>query len=167
MSVITDIPLGYLRKVVSEVRLKESEKESWQSWYNRTGFGQLVRQASTAVCILNEMIYGLSDESGAAFMKMFQKTKKWNKECEPNCADNQSYSFPSTALSDSIWKVPQEKDAKNHVTECIGRILHEYISQEVWDLPKNKSCGTPSDAISLHFLCDTAILHQAIHTIHF
>ncbi|GKV29316.1 hypothetical protein SLEP1_g38253 [Rubroshorea leprosula] len=43
LSVITDIPLGCLRKLVSEVRVKEYNKESWLSWYNRIGSGQLLR----------------------------------------------------------------------------------------------------------------------------
>ncbi|KAM6587311.1 hypothetical protein CsatA_009916 [Cannabis sativa] len=40
LSLITEIPLGYLRKLVSEIRMKEFKKESWQSWYNRNGSGQ-------------------------------------------------------------------------------------------------------------------------------
>nr|GEW59086.1 ARM repeat superfamily protein [Tanacetum cinerariifolium] len=37
--------------------------ESWQSWYKRSNSGKLVRQASTDVCILNEMVFGLSDQA--------------------------------------------------------------------------------------------------------
>ncbi|GJT99647.1 hypothetical protein Tco_1109986 [Tanacetum coccineum] len=63
LSVIKDIPLSYLRKLIGDVRNKEYMNESWQSCYKRTNSGKLVRQASTAVCILNEMVFGLSDQA--------------------------------------------------------------------------------------------------------
>ncbi|PON90723.1 Coatomer beta subunit [Trema orientale] len=93
---ITEIPLGYLRKLVSEVRMKKCNKESWQPWYNRNGSGQLLRQAGTAVCILNEMIFGVSDQSNNSFARMFQKSQKKEKliqqidegfSDEPDCED--------------------------------------------------------------------------------
>jgi hypothetical protein len=63
LSLITYIPQGYLCKLISEIPVKEYNNESWQSWYNRTGSGQLLHQASTAVCILNEIIFVLSDQA--------------------------------------------------------------------------------------------------------
>ena len=43
--------------------MREHSKESWQSWYSRVGIGQSERQASTAVCLLNEIIFCVSDKA--------------------------------------------------------------------------------------------------------
>ncbi|KAJ8631292.1 hypothetical protein MRB53_024615 [Persea americana] len=75
LSVLTDFPLEYFRKLISELRMKEYSKESWHSWYARSGSGQTLRQASTAACILNEIIYGMSEQSVDLYAKMFQKSK--------------------------------------------------------------------------------------------
>ncbi|GFP92753.1 telo2-interacting protein 1 homolog [Phtheirospermum japonicum] len=68
---LIDILLGHLRELVSKLRIKEHCNDSWQSWYKKTGSGHLVRQASTAVCLLNEMMFGLSDQSIISFDRMF------------------------------------------------------------------------------------------------
>ncbi|XP_024019137.1 uncharacterized protein LOC21399286 isoform X2 [Morus notabilis] len=167
LSLVTEIPLGYLRKLVSEVRMKQYNKENWQSWYNRNGSGQLIRQAGTAVCILNEMIFGISDQSINCFARMFQKSRIKEKEVqEPNSCF--TYSRPcKSMLIESNWKVSCEKGIRNHLIDCVGRILHEYLSPEVWDLPmENKYSVADRDCedgdISLHVFRDTAMLHQVI-----
>lgn len=167
MSLVTEIPLGYLRKLVSEVRMKECNKELWQPWYNRNGSGQLLRQAGTAVCILNEMIFGISDQSNSCFASMFRKSQKNEKdtqEIDDGSSDGQPY---KSMFTESNWKVSREKDARSYLIDCIGRILHEYLSPEIWDLPiENKSSVVEFDSkdgdISLHFFRDTAMLHQVI-----
>ncbi|KAM6570546.1 hypothetical protein CsatB_018531 [Cannabis sativa] len=167
LSLITEIPLGYLRKLVSEIRMKEFKKESWQSWYNRNGSGQLLRQAGTAVCILNEMIFGISDQSNNSFAMRFQKS--WIKENEIKEIDGRlSGTQPHKSLfTESKWKVSHEKGVRSHLIDCIGRILHEYLTPEIWDLPiENKSAVLEPDYedgdISLYFFRDTAMLHQVI-----
>ncbi|KDP40201.1 hypothetical protein JCGZ_02199 [Jatropha curcas] len=170
MSVVTDIPLDYVRKLISEVRVKECNKESWQSWYNRTGSGQLLRQASTAACILNEMIFGLSDQSVDSLIKMFHKSRVKREEVQEfdeSIAGGQDCMAESPEHTHSIWKLSQEKASRSHLIDCVGRILHEYLSSEVWDLPiDHKPSHIQPDGevgeITLHFFQDTAMLHQVI-----
>ncbi|KAL5746593.1 hypothetical protein ACOSP7_027739 [Xanthoceras sorbifolium] len=165
LSVITDIPLNSLRKLVAEVRAREYNKESWHSWYYRTGSGQLLHQASTAACIINEMIFGLSVQSVDNFTRMFQKSRVIRREIQESDAeltDVQPYN-----LEESIWKIKQQKGVKSYLIDCVGKIIHEYLSPEVWDLPLDrKSSLIQSDKeaedISLHFFRDTVMLHQII-----
>ena len=167
LSLITEIPLGYLRKLVSEVRMKECNKESWQRWYNRNGSGKLLRQAGTAVCILNEMIFGISDQSNNFFASMFHKPQEKGKNIQES-DDGLSYGQPYKSMfTESKWKVSHEKDVRSHLIDCIGRILHEYLSPEIWDLPiENNSSVVEPDSedgdISLYFFRDTAMLHQVL-----
>uniref|UniRef100_A0A164X4Z9 Uncharacterized protein n=1 Tax=Daucus carota subsp. sativus TaxID=79200 RepID=A0A164X4Z9_DAUCS len=108
LSVVADIPLGYLRKLVSEIRIKSYSKESWKSWYRRTGSGRLVRQASVAACILNEMIYGLSDQAIDAFSKMFHiPCIRWEVD-ETAMVDEYSMQqdkVARTGQDESVWSV--------------------------------------------------------------
>ncbi|KAG8658701.1 hypothetical protein MANES_03G176500v8 [Manihot esculenta] len=170
MSVVIDIPLDYLRKLISEVRIKGYNKESWQSWYSRTGSGQLLRQASTAVCILNEMIFGLSDQSVDSLMKMLRKSivkRHEIQEFDASVADGQPCTDECSELTQSIWKFSLAKACRSHLIDCIGRILHEFLSSEVWDLPVDSK---PShiqldgevEEIPSHFFHDTAMLQQVI-----
>ncbi|KAK7349039.1 hypothetical protein VNO80_23875 [Phaseolus coccineus] len=134
--------LGYFRKLVSELRLREYNKESWQSWYDSHGSGQLLRQASTAACMLNEIIFGVSDQASSDFARIFH----------------------SCAFHTSFWKMPKDKGVRSYLVECIGGILHEYLSAEVWNVPID--CGTADLAlhavveedISLYFFQDAAML---------
>lgn len=149
LTVLTEIQLGPLRNLVSEVRRKEYSKESWQSWYTRTGSGQLLRQTSTSACILNEIIFGMSDQSIDVFTRMFRKHMlKGDDNQGTNC-----------------WKVCLDKATRNHLIDCIGTVLHEYQSPEVWDIPiEHKDLILQSDdeaeEISLHLFHDTSMLHQ-------
>lgn len=170
LSVITDIPLGYLRKLVSEVRAKEYTKESWQSWYNQSSVGQLLRQASNAACILNEMIFGLSEHASNDFKRMFQKSKMKRidlQECSENSTGGQAHEFRSAMVDDPVWKVSQQKADRNHLINCVGKILHEYLSSEVWNLSIDQRSSHMQleievEDISPHFFRDTAMLHQVI-----
>ncbi|KAG7590687.1 Armadillo-type fold [Arabidopsis suecica] len=147
LAVILDIPLGFVRKLVSEVRVKEYNGEDWQSWCDRTGSGQLVRQAATAACILNEMIFGLSDQAMDALSRLLRKSRKGRDKLS--------------------WEISWNKRAKTNLIDCVGKILHEYQSSEVWDLPVDQKTilgqtDTDVQHISLHFLRDSAMLHQVI-----
>lgn len=162
LSVISDIPLASLRKLVAEVRVREYNKESWSSWYYRTGSGQLLHQATTSTYIINEMIFGLSDQSVNNFTRMFPNSSILRKalESDAKLSDDRPYH-----LEESIWKIKWQKGVKSHLINCIGKIIHEYLSPEVWDLPVDrKSSLVQSDEeveeIPLHFFHDTAMLHQ-------
>lgn len=153
--------------------MREYNKESWQSWYNRTGSGQLLRQASTAVCILNEMIFGLSDQAVDSLTRMFQKSRirrEWFQESNSRVAGSQHCTFEHPKPTQPIWKVSQEKAARSHLIDCIGRILHECLSSEVWDLPIDQKSSLIQSAggegeIALHFFHDTAMLHQVLYNL--
>lgn len=168
LALITDVPLGYLRNLVSEVRMKDYNETSWHSWYKRTGSGQLLRQASTAVCILNEMIFGISDQATEYFRRRFQKSSKRRQEGQESDAKFVGAQHFNTELSmfgESRWKVLQDEGLRSHLIDCIGRILHEYLSHEVWDLPtENRSPvilhDYEAEDISVNLFHDAAMLHQ-------
>ncbi|XP_026447090.1 uncharacterized protein LOC113347626 isoform X2 [Papaver somniferum] len=164
LSNIIDIQLNCLRKLVSEVRMKRYFKESWQSWYTRGALGQVLRQASTAVCILNEIMYGMSDQSIDEFSRMFHKSKLTHEEQR---SIGQSNEVVNAVISKVIWKVSEEKRRSGHMIDCVGSIIHEYLSTEVWDLPKDQKVpfqelDSEAEGITLHFINDTTMLHQVI-----
>ncbi|PWA99793.1 ARM repeat superfamily protein [Artemisia annua] len=136
LSIIKDIPLSYLRKLIGDVRNKEYMNESWQSWYKRTNSGKLVRQASTAACILNEMVFGLSDQAVDNMKRMFRNNI-------------------------SGWDVSSKRDLRSQLIDSIGSILHEYLSPEIWNLPLEQSNVVAGD-INVHFFHDNAMLHQVL-----
>ncbi|KAL4579938.1 hypothetical protein LXL04_016109 [Taraxacum kok-saghyz] len=136
LSIIKDIPLSYLRRLIGDVRNKEYTKEKWESWYTRSNSGKLVRQATTSACILNEMMFGLSEES----------------------IDNLKRKFSS---STSTWNVSLTKGIRSQLISCIGSILHEYLSPEIWNLPLDQS-NSDGDVKNVHFFHDNAMLHQVM-----
>ncbi|XP_077233092.1 ARM repeat superfamily protein isoform X1 [Tasmannia lanceolata] len=170
LSTLADIPLDYFRKLIQELRMKQYSKESWHSWYPKSRSGQLLRQASTAACILNEFIYGISNQSIDSFSKVFQKTMTKVGEIQGKDigdAGAQHGRIVNTTLRDSAWKVYQGNDAKSRVIDCVGSVLHEYLSPEVWDLPIDQNSfllAQETDAVNLplHFFRDTMMLHQVI-----
>ncbi|XP_071736555.1 uncharacterized protein [Rutidosis leptorrhynchoides] len=137
ISIIKDIPLSYLRKLIGDVRNKEYTKESWQSWYQRTNSGKLVRQASTGACILNEMIFGLSDQAIDDLKTKFRKNM-------------------------SGWNVSVKQDLQRQLIDCIGSILHEYLSPEIWNLPLELSNVVGTGDVTMHLFRDNAMLHQIL-----
>ena len=151
--------------------MREYNRESWQSWYRRTGSGQLLRQASTAACMLNEMIFGISDQAVGDFTRMFQKSKIKQeniKGYDAGFSDDQHYRHEPPMVNESIWRASPGRDAKSFFSDCIGSIMHEYLSSEVWDLPtEQKSSLLQEDGeaenFSVHLLHDTAMLHQEIY----
>lgn len=160
LSIIADIPLGYIRKLIADVRAREYSKESWQLWYNRTGAGQLLHQASTAACIINEMIFGLSNEAVDLFGKIFHKSRVLRSEvqrCNAELTDLKPCSFV-----EPLWKSKQREGVKSHLIDCIGRIIHEYLAPEIWELPLDHKFDEQAKDMTLHFFHDTAMLHQAI-----
>ncbi|KAK4369546.1 hypothetical protein RND71_013338 [Anisodus tanguticus] len=164
LSVIIDLPLENLRKLVSEIRMKECSGESSQSWYSRITSGQLVRQASTAVCILNELIFGLSDQAIDDFTRMFgayAMAPQENKRCQEDTS--QYRKIEQSTTEGSVWKICQVKGERSHLVDCIGSILHEYISPEIWNLPVEHTAALQQydyeDAnISSHFFNDNVII---------
>ncbi|XP_073313836.1 uncharacterized protein [Primulina huaijiensis] len=164
-SMLIDILLGHLRNLIAKLRTKEYCKESWQSWYKRTGSGDLVRQASTATCILNEIVFGLSDQAITSFSRMFESNRQQdNKEFIQNSIRSCEYKY--VVPEHYVQKISKNCDARSHLIDIIGVILHEYLSTEVWDLPLEYSASLQQSGedgeISLHFFHDNAMLHQVI-----
>ncbi|CAL0302378.1 unnamed protein product [Lupinus luteus] len=129
LSQVIDSLLGYFRKLVSELRLKEHNKESWQSWYDRTGSGRLLRQASTAACMLNEIIFGLSDQAIKDFSRIFHRSAI-KKTVQVHQSDKLDCAF-----RESFWMILKDKGVRSHIVDCIRGILHEYLSAELWTVP--------------------------------
>lgn len=171
LSALIDMLLDSLHKLISELRIRDYHKEGWQSWYSRSDLGKLLRQTSVAVCMLNEMIYGLSDQSVSLNSKLFRKKGAEVEEAQGGkfaCNNNPPSGF---RCSGSAWKVQQRQDARDHVVHCVGSILHEYMSHEVWNIPIDQKSpllehGTETE-ISLHFFRDVTMLHQEIFCYHF
>lgn len=165
LSHVIDILLGYFRRLVSELRLKEYNKESWQSWYDRNGSGQLLRQASTAACMLNEMIFGLSDQATNDFARIFHRSTL------SRGVQVQSYKHDS-AFHEFSWKKSKDKGVRSCLVECIGGILHEYLSTEVWNVPIDGRIAdlqlnaAVEEDISLYFFQDAAMLREVRYYFH-
>ncbi|KAM0934113.1 hypothetical protein DsansV1_C32g0220571 [Dioscorea sansibarensis] len=155
LSSVIDIPLNYIQKLISELRMKEYSKVGWQAWYSQNSSGQLLRQTSTGVCILNEMIYGLSDQSANFYKRLFRKIGMKEED-----APAKEWAFRS------IWRLCQKKDAGDHIIYCLGSIMHEYLSSEVWNLPIDQDSPLLEHEgeanLSLHFFRDVSMLHQVI-----
>lgn len=154
LSSIADISLSYLRELISQIRMRDYNKESWQFWCNKTGSAQLVRQASTATCILNEMVYGLSDRAVENFKLMFQNPASKREEYQK-----------AESVNQLKWDIPQDKGARSQLIDCVGRILHEYLAAELWNLPLEPSSSlAESDGeavhVPFHFFNDIAMLQQ-------
>lgn len=158
LSHLTETLLGNFRKLVTELRLKEYNNESWQSWYERTGSGQLLRQASTASCMINEMIFGLSDKAINDFARIFHRSPLSKGVLV------QSYKL-DCAVHESFWKMPKDTAVKSYLVDCIGGILHEYLSAEVWSVPVDRrvadlQLNVSDEDINLYFFQDAAMLHE-------
>lgn len=149
--------------------MKELHKESWQSWYKRPASGHLVRQASTAACILNEMIFGLSDQAIKSFNRMFRYSLQHETKGFYGNGNGKSCGYEDALLEEWVQKMSQNSGARTHLIDCIGSILHEYLSPEVWDLPLGLSASLQQSGedgdMSLHFFNDTAMLHQVSVTL--
>ncbi|XP_072963405.1 uncharacterized protein [Typha angustifolia] len=162
LSVLVDILLDRFRKLTSELQKKDFNKEGWRAWYLHIGSGQLMRQTSAAVCMLNEIIYGLSDQSISLYLKMFSNAGA--KEATSHSGefmDNDQAS--KITYNRKAWMLQNGTD---HTIHCIGSILHEYLSPEVWDLPIDQDSlsleqETELD-LPLHFFRDTTVLQQVI-----
>ncbi|GER37568.1 ARM repeat superfamily protein [Striga asiatica] len=153
---LIDILMGHLRELISELRRKEHGKNSWQTWY-RPGSGRLVRQASTAVCLLNELMFGLSDRALMSFGRMFGSSPQ----------DKTKGQYEDELLESWVHKLHGKRvEKRTHLIDCIGGILHEYLSPEIWDLPLGPTASLEQSGengdISLHFFSDNAMLHQVI-----
>ncbi|PKA61628.1 hypothetical protein AXF42_Ash018609 [Apostasia shenzhenica] len=151
------------RKLISDIRLKGQNKQSWQYWYSQGGLGQLMRQTSVAICMINEIIYGLADHSVSSCMKVFRNAEREAKVAQAMACCND---LPTCSKYRLPWKFHEVKDAKEHLIHCVGSILHEYTSAELWDLPVDQNSHQlehdPEENMSLHFFRDSRILHQVM-----
>ncbi|XP_020093536.1 uncharacterized protein LOC109713762 isoform X2 [Ananas comosus] len=148
LSVLVDILLDHLRKLISDLRTTDFSKDGWRAWYFQRGSGQLMRQTSAAVCMLNEIIYGLSDQSINLYLRLFSRAEE---TVETSCS--------------VVWRILYENGTKDQIIHSIGSILHEYLSTEVWELPVDQHSPVlenETDNLPLHFFRDTTMLHQVI-----
>ncbi|CAN6455240.1 unnamed protein product [Victoria cruziana] len=163
LSNIIEIPLENLRRLIFELRQKDYKNVSWHSWYLGNGSGRLLRGASSAVCVVNEIMYGISDQSLSLCIDMFAKSKRklaakqWHRKVE---------AAQSIGTEKMLAKstVQQYVNWKNQAIDCIGNILHEYLSQEIWSLPVDRSSlnKITSGNLNSYFFLDTSMLQQVI-----
>ncbi|XP_062204924.1 uncharacterized protein LOC133906970 isoform X2 [Phragmites australis] len=162
LSVFVDILLDQFRRLSTELRAKDIYKDSLQRWYMRSEAGQTLRQASSAVCMLNELMYGLSDRSLGMFLQLFKKRSA--QMIRTACQNDQLIAcvkHDEVTNERDIWGFNERKGTKDSILHCIGSILHEYVSPEVWDLPTENDtelCLTELN-LPLHFFRDTTALH--------
>lgn len=163
LSVLVDILLDHLRKLISDLRTTDFSKEGWRAWYFQRGSGQLMRQTSAAVCMLNEIIYGLSDQSTNLYSRLFSRAEE---TVETSCREHLLNDQPSVfTYNRVVWRILYENGSKDQIIHSIGSILHEYLSTEVWELPVDQHSAVlenETDNLPLHFFRDTTMLHQVI-----
>lgn len=140
---IVEILLDTLQQAASELR--EQPEEANQSIH--FGDGRMQRASATAVCILNEFVYGASG--------------LWTDKLSSFFGD---FSTKEAHESGKWWK-GSNVDAKSHISECMGNILHDYLSPEIWELPveavaRSARKESSSDMSLLHVLQDNAMLQQ-------
>lgn len=165
LSVFIDILLNQFRRLSTELRAKDTQRYGVQRWYMKSESGQLLRQASSAVCMLNELIYGLSDQSLCICLQLFNKSSVQVARVPgpddnlTSCAENRE-----VIGSREVWKISEQMGTKEDIIQCIGSILHEYISPEVWDLPteQNSELCQGETNLPLHLFRDTSALQQVI-----
>lgn len=161
LSPFVDILLDHFRRLSTAVRSKNIYRDGHR-WYMNGEAGHTLRQASSAVCMLNELIYGLSDRSLGMFLQLFQKRSA--QMVRTACQNDQliaSVKHNGVTNEREVWGCNEQKGTKDNIIHCTGSILHEYICPEVWDLPTEKDvelCLTELN-LPLHFYRDTTALH--------
>lgn len=172
LSILIEIPLESLRHAISELRLKDYRDEDWCTWYSRHESGRVLRDAGTAVCVLNEMIYGASNRFTYTYLSLFKSTNRPQERSIGKVAVTSDKGKDlKVNLSKNIprplqkWEVDQGTRINQHVIECVGIILHEYLSSEIWDLPIDFSSpglrqGFTNEQLPWHFFHDTSMLQQ-------
>lgn len=166
LSVFVDILLNQFRRLSTELRAEDTHRYSVQMWYIKSDSGQKLRQASSAVCMLNELIYGLSDQSLSVCSQLFNKSSAQvvrvpgQNEHLTSCGQHSGV----TEKSREVWKIGERMGTKDDIIHCIGSILHEYMSPEVWDLPteQNSELCLAELNVPMHFFHDTTALQQVI-----
>ncbi|KAK1308967.1 hypothetical protein QJS10_CPA09g00945 [Acorus calamus] len=111
-------------------------------------------------------------QSANIYEKLFHKSGNKMKEVNIKSGDGEAgighVGIPGhTAVTESVWNVYQHKDARSHVIDCVGSILHEYLSSEIWDLASDQKSfhlaqDMETENLSPHFFRDIANLHQVI-----
>jgi hypothetical protein len=160
LSLFVDILLDQFRRLSTELR------SGGQRWYMKSDAGQTLRQASSAVCMLNELIYGLSDRSLSICLQIFNKNSAQMIGAPGQNDQLTAFGQNNGGTNRNIWKISEQMGTKNHIIHCIGSILHEYMAPEVWDLPTepDSELSLTELNIPLYFFRDTAALHQVICT---
>lgn len=167
LSILIEIPLESLHHAISELRLRDYRDEDWCTWYSRHESGRLLRAAGTAVCMLNEIIYGASNRLTYTYLGLFKsinRPRERRMEKRVVTSDSSSKHIPCPLKK---WEMDQGTDINQHVVECVGIILHEYLSSEIWDLPIDFSSpglrqGFTNQQLPWHFFHDTSMLQQVI-----
>uniref|UniRef100_A0A0D9XMV1 TTI1 N-terminal TPR domain-containing protein n=1 Tax=Leersia perrieri TaxID=77586 RepID=A0A0D9XMV1_9ORYZ len=158
LSVFVDTLLDQFRRLSTELR------SGGQRWYMKSDAGQTLRQASSAVCMLNELIYGVSDRSLSICLQIFNKSSAQIIGAPGQNDQLTASGLHSGGTNRNVWNISERMGMRDHIIHCIGSILHEYMAPEVWDLPteSDSELSLSELNIPLHFFRDTAALHQVM-----
>ncbi|KAG2550299.1 hypothetical protein PVAP13_9KG312978 [Panicum virgatum] len=161
LSPFVDILLDHFRRLSTDLRSKNIYRDGLDRWYMKSEAGHTLRKASSAVCMLNELIYGLSDRSLGMFLQLFQKR---SAQMIRTAHQNDQLTACVEHNERKVWGFNEQKDTKDNIIHCIGSILHEYVSPEVWDLPTEKDVELSLTELNLplHFYRDTTALHTVM-----
>ncbi|CAN6311770.1 unnamed protein product [Urochloa humidicola] len=161
LSPFVDILFDHFRRLSTELRSKNVYRDGLHRWYMNSETGHTLRQASSAVCMLNELIHGLSDRSLGMFLQLFQKgSAQMVRTASQNDQLIACVEHNGVTNEREVWGFNEQSDTKDNIIHCIGSILHEYVSPEVWDLPTEKDVEHLTELnLPLHFYHDTTALH--------
>ncbi|XP_074557066.1 uncharacterized protein LOC141813062 [Curcuma longa] len=164
LSVVVDQLLDHVRQLTQNIRMKEYGKLGWITWYHQHGSGNLLRKTSVAVCMLNEIMYGLSEQSVNTYSELFKISKGDVIQGKDFTYDDGRPLWLKSRCA--TWNIRMEKNSWDHIVLSVGKILHEYLSSEVWGIPQNQNELMLEDEEELeqplYFFRDTIMLHQVI-----
>jgi hypothetical protein len=124
LSLFVDILLDQFRRLSTELRDKDIYKDGLQRWYMKSEAGKTLHQASSAVCMLNELMYGLSGRSLGMFLQLFN-----NRSAQMSrtvCQKNQPLAcvkHNGVINEREMWGFNEQKGTKDNILHCIGSIL--------------------------------------------
>ena len=121
------------------------------------GSGQWQRTAATMTAVLNEVFYGAS----GLWVDSISSIPGFHYSKHTDAIDLQPW---------GVWENLVSNLPSKHLTECVGDILHEFMSDAIWKLPFPTDLDISDANESMlqshkHTLRDTGLLHQVCFTL--
>lgn len=163
--------LASLRRIPSEVQRELHTLQDEEDSY-LVGGGKWQRMAATSVSVLNEVFYGASGRWIHEFSSLFgavdsfKRRKQLEKTAPPKVCGN--IEDRTKAYSSLLGRWEHLSHGQfNILSECVGDILHDYLLDEIWNLPIAGALDTSDKSSNqslryLHVLRDNSTLQQMI-----